>query len=218
MAKKGENPKGNGKEKKTPLCKQLTPAAKTELFDKYVKPRMRDVYTLSQRYTNKYHDVDSNYNLCLSQLWNYIGSYNPSRSIDTWIHIVVKRACFNQNKKQQQDASHQTDVEMVSMSDLYQHGTSNMVDASFGGLIDNVSEPMYRALMLIPPYRLSAFLLYAQGYGIREIAQMEYKAGHIELRSEDKVKSRIYWTQKQLRLILKRNGITREHFTAEQDD
>ena len=187
--------------KKKPLCRQLSPEYKTELFNKYVMPRERDVYTLSLRYTNRYQDVDSNYNLCLSKLWDYIGSYNPARSIDTWIHIVVKRCCFNQNKRQQAEQSHLTDITMVSMHDLHQHGTSNMVDASFGGLLDNVSEPMRKALMQIPPYRLSPFLLQMQGYTIREIAKIEHKNGHMEVKSEEKVRSRIYWTQKQLRLI-----------------
>lgn len=208
--------KGSEK-KKIPFCKQLSADIKTELFNKYVKPKMRDVYTLSLRYTNRYQDVDSNYNLCLAQLWNYIGSYNPDRSIDTWIHIVTKRACFNQNKKQQEELSHLTEVEMVSMHDLHQHGTSNMVDAVFGGVLENISEPMYKALMQIPPYRLSAFLLYVQGYGVRDITKMEYKAGHIDTCSECKVKSRIYWTQKQLKLILKKYGITRNNYTSEQD-
>lgn len=181
-------------------------------------PRERDVYTLSQRYTNKYQDVESNYNLCLGKLWDYIGSYNPERSIDTWIHIVVKRCCFNQNKRQQEELSHLTDMEMVSMHDLHQHGTSNMVDATFGGVLENVSEPMYKALMQIPPYRLSPFLLWVQGYSVREIANMEYKSSHMEVRSEEKVRSRIYWTQKQLKFILKKYGVTRKNYTTEQDD
>ncbi len=219
MAKKGKGAEvGETKEKKKPLCRQLSPEYKTELFEKYVMPLKRDVYTLSQRYTNKYQDVESNYNLCMSKLWDYIGSYNPERSIDTWIHIVVKRCCFNQNKKQQLEQSHLTDIEMVSMHDLHQHGTSNMVDAGFGGLLENVSEPMYKALMQVPPYRLSPFLLWVQGYSIREIAAMEHKAGHMEIRSEDKVRSRIYWTQKQLKLILRKYGITRTNYTCEQDD
>ena len=207
-----------GTPKKKPLCETLSPEEKTRLFDMYVKPRMRDVYTLAMRYTNKYQDVQSNYNLCLSQLWNYIGSYDPNKSIETWVHIVVKRACFNQNKRQVAEASHYTDVEMVSVYDLHQHGTSNIVDAAFGGIVENVSEPVYKALMAIPPRRLSPFLLYAQGYGIREIALMEYKAGHIECKSEDKIKSRIYWTRSQLRFILKKYGVTRQNRTGEQDD
>jgi DNA-directed RNA polymerase specialized sigma24 family protein len=216
--RRGAEATGDSKAKKKPLCRQLSPEYKTKLFNQYVMPHERDVYTLSLRYTNKYQDVESNFNLCLSKLWDYIGSYNPARSIDTWIHIVVKRCCFNQNKKQQEEQSHLTDVEMVSMHDLHQHGTSNVVDASFGGVLENVSEPMYKALMQIPPHRLSPFLLWVQGYGIREIANMEYKNGHMEVRSEEKVRSRIYWTQKQLKFILKKHGVTRTHFTTEQDD
>lgn len=207
-----------GAAKKKPLCETLSPSEKTRLFDMYVKPRMRDVYTLAMRYTNKYQDVQSNYNLCLSQLWNYIGSYDPNKSIETWVHIVVKRACFNQNKRQVAEASHYTDVEMVSVYDLHQHGTSNIVDAAFRGHRRECQRACLQGADGDSSEAFVSFLALRSGIWDKEIALMEYKAGHIECKSEDKIKSRIYWTRSQLRFILKKYGVTRQNRTGEQDD
>lgn len=179
---------------------------------------MKSIYTLAVRYTDRRQDVDANYNYALSNFFHYIGSYNEKMSLKTWIHITTKRACFNQNKLRAKINSYYTDIEMCSMSDLHQNGTSNMVDASCGSLIDNISDRMRNALMQIPPNRLSPFLLYVQGYGVRDIAKMEYKAGHVDRKSEDIIKSRIYWAKKQLAYILQKHGITAANYEGQTDD
>lgn len=182
---------------------------KQRLFDLYIKPRMLSVKTLSVKYTDKYQDVEDNYNYVLAQMYNYIYTYDPSKSIDTWIHIVTKRACFNQNKKRAKYNQQQTDIEMCSSDALHQHGTANIVDAMFGTLADNVSDVVYNALLQINPCKLSAFLRYAQGLKIREIVKLEYQDGHLEKKSDDLVKSRIYWARQELKYILAKHGISR---------
>ena len=197
--------------KKEPKCHQLSPKEKEKLFKQYIVPNFSSIKSLTRRYTDHYQDVDENYNYCLAQLYNYIGSYDPKMKLDTWIHICTKRACFNQNKKRAEESSHYTDMEMCTPEDLYQNGNSMIVDAGFGTLADNLSDKVYNALMSIPPHRLSPFLLYVQGHGIREITSMEYKMGHLEKRSEDMVKSRIFWAKKELQYILRKHGITRKN-------
>ncbi len=108
----------------------------------------------------------------------------------------------------------QTDLEFCSTDVLHQHGTANMIDAGFGALADNISDIVYEALMQISPCKLSPFLLYAQGMGVREITQIEWKAGHLEKKSEDVVKSRIYWAKKQLQYTLKQYGISEASYTS----
>lgn len=169
---------------------------------------------MTVRYTDKYQDVDENYNYVLSQMYAYIHSYDPSKPLHTWIHIVTKRACFNQNDKRTKYNSMQADLEFCSMDALHQNGNSNVIDASFGTLADNLSDEVYEALMRIDPCKLSAFLLYAQGLGVREITKIEWRAGHLERKSEDVVKSRIYWAKKQLQFILKQYGITEASYTS----
>lgn len=107
---------------------------------------------------------------------------------------------------------------MCSMEDIYQHGTSMVSEVEFGNLIDNISDQMLAALMKIPPQRLSPFMMYVQGHRIREITAAEWKLGHLEKRSEDIVKSRIYWARRELQYILRQNGITRKNHKNTTDD
>lgn len=201
-------PKNGEFEKPVAKCHQLTHQQKKKLFNKYVMPYLSTIKSLVRNYTDCYHDIDENYNYCLAQFYNYIGSYDPSKKLDTWLHICVKRACFHQNKKRADEASHWTDIEMCSMEDIYQHGTSMVEYATVGTLIDNISDQMYAVLMKIPPQRLSPFMLYAQGHRIREITAAEWDMGHLEKKSEDVVRSRIYWAKKELQYRLRQYGIT----------
>lgn len=195
--------------KKTAKCQQLTAQEKQKLFEQYIVPNLTDIKSLTRYYTDNYQDVEDNYNMILAQLYHYIGSYNPKQKLETWLHIVVKRACFKENKQRYLEASNYTDIEMCTNEDLYQHGNSMLVDPEHGTLIDNISDQMLSALLQIPPLRLSPFLMDAQGMRIREITDAEWKMGHLEKKSEDVVKSRIYWAKRELRYILRKNGIAR---------
>lgn len=195
--------------KTIPKCRQLSPAEKEKLFNLYIKPNLHSIWTLTQRYTNRSQDYDDNYSYCLTQLYHYIGSYNPSQKLSTWIHICVKRACFQQNNKRTEEDSHYTDIEMCTPEDLHQNGNNMMVDAQFGTLIDNISDEILSALMQIPPQRLSPFLMYVQGCKIRKITAIEWEKGHLEQKSASIVQSRIYWAKRQLQFILRENGIGR---------
>lgn len=194
--------------------KSISEIEKRILFKKFVEPHLAVIKSLVVKYTDKYQDVEDNNIYVLSQLYMYIHTYDTAKDLKTWIHIVTKRACFNQNKKRSQYMSIQTDIEMCSNDTLHQHGTANMIEAKFGSLADNLSNKVYGAMMRIDPYKLSPFLLYVQGLGIREIAKIEWKAGHVDRKSEDLVKSRIYWAKRQLRYYLKEYGITETSYTS----
>lgn len=198
--------------------RQLSASEKEMLFNHYIMPHLKSIKSLTKRYTNNYQDVDENYNYCLAQLFNYIGTYNPEQKLDTWLHIVVKRACFYLNKRKVEESSYLTDIEMCSMEDLYSAGTNMVVEDTIGTLIDNISDKVLAALMQIPPLRLSPFMQYVQGHKIREITAAEWKMGHLEKRSEDVVKSRIYWAKKELQYILRKNGITRKNRQGATND
>lgn len=196
---------------KVAQCKQLGAKDKEVLFNKYITPNFDTIKSLVKHYTRCRQDIDDNYNYCLSQFFNYIGSYDPKAKLSTWLHIVVKRACFYQDGKRMDDASHWTDIEMCSMDDLYHCGSTMVTEMNYGTLVDNLSDKMLAILMQIPPQRLSPFMMYVQGYQIREITAAEWKLGHLEKRSEQVVKSRIYWAKKELQYILRKHGITRQN-------
>lgn len=194
--------------------KQLSDAERQALFKLYIEPHVVVIKSLVVKYTDKYQDVEDNNIYALSQLYMYIHTYNTAQDLKTWIHIVVKRACFKQNKKRAQRMSIQTEISMCSNEDLHQHGTANLVEAGFGALSDNISDKVYSAMLKIDPNKLSPFLLYAQGLGIREIVKMEWMAGHIEKKNNELIKSRIYWARQQLQHYLKEYGITEASYTS----
>lgn len=206
-SKKKTTPKTSKKVGRRRRGSPISEREQKALFHKYIVPNLTSIKSLTVKYTDKYQDVEDNYNYVLAQMYSYIHSYDPTKSLNTWIHIVTKRACFNQNIKRAQYSSLQTDMEFCSSDTLHQHGTANIVEAGFGTLVDNLSDQMYDALMQIDSCKLSAFLLYAQGIGIREITQIEYNAGHLDKKNEDVIKSRIYWVKKQLQYILKETWI-----------
>lgn len=182
-----------------------------KLFNKLIRPQFDKIKSLVKHYTNHQQDIDSHYNYAIEQMYRYVHTYNPDKSLDTWIHIVTKRACYNRNKKQASDESHYTgeDIQFDSCC-----GSNEM---EVGTLIDNISDDVYIALMQMPPIKLSAFLLKAQGYSIKEIAEIEYSRGHLmrlPSQSEEVIKSRIYYCRAQLQLILKQRGITKDNYTS----
>lgn len=188
---------------KSPISEKL----QKELFAKYVEPNLTSIKVLTVKYTDRYQNVEDNYVHVLQQMFQYIHTYDEKRSLETWIHIVTKRACFNQNMKRAERLSGVTEIDRCSSDTLHQHGTANMEDAGFGTLVDNISDTVYQALLSLDPFKLSAFLLYAQGISVREIAKIEYRNGHLERKSEELIKSRIYWAREELVYILEKNGI-----------
>lgn len=194
--------------------RQVSTEIKKALFKRYVEPHLVVIKSLVVKYTDKYQDVEDNNIYALSQLYMYVHTYDTAKDLKTWIHIVVKRACFNQNKKRAISASLQTDIEMCSSDMIHQHGTANMIDAQFGSLADNLSDKVHEALMKIDPYKLSPFLYYVQGLKIREITKLEWGASHIDKKSEDLIKSRIYWAKRELKHYLKEYGITEASYTS----
>lgn len=198
--------------------REISTKERDRLFNLYVKPKLSDVKSLTKYYIDHYQNFDDTHSYVLEQLWKGVHSYNPEMKLDTWIHIVVRNSCWHENKKRSEESPFWGDIEMCSMDDIYQHGTSMMVETECGNLIDNISDNMLAALMKIPPQRLSPFMMYAQGMGIREITAKEWQLGHLEKRSEDIVKSRIYWAKKELQYILRQYGITRKNRKGPEDD
>ena len=95
-------------------------ARRKALFDKYVTPYNRMIYKLCMRYTFNPSDIEDNYIEVLTNMYKYIETYNPERSVQTWLHIVTKRCVFDldQRKKKHQDMlSDDNDVETFSSSE-----------------------------------------------------------------------------------------------------
>ena len=64
---------------------------RTLLFEQLIMPNRNLVYKMSLRFTNRWEHVEENYNECLANLFRYIHTYNPEKSLQNWIFICCKR-------------------------------------------------------------------------------------------------------------------------------
>ena len=72
---------------------------RTELFNRYILPNKNLVYRLCIRYTYLQENIADNYSEALVNFFKYITTYDPTRSILNWIHIVTKRFVMEQNRR-----------------------------------------------------------------------------------------------------------------------
>ena len=70
---------------------------RTNLFNLYVLPHLNLVYKLCINYSYSQEDIADNYIEVLTNFYKYIDSYDPARSIQTWLHIVTKRLIADLN-------------------------------------------------------------------------------------------------------------------------
>jgi len=175
-----------------------------KLFDKLVKPKIPQIRGLVQMYVDNYQELEPCLSYVLEQLYKYIHTYDESKSLDTWLHIVTKRSVFNQNKEEAERLSYYTDTEIGSYINLKSASTSP------ASILDNISDEVYDALLQVSPIKLSAFLLQLQGYSIKEIVKIESERGHFGETSKlsvEIIKNRIHYCKKKLKRILEKNGI-----------
>jgi len=196
---------------------RISERKRNELFRQYVQPNFEVILKYVRFYIDKAQNVDDDFNYVITQMFKYIHTYNPVRSLKTWLHIVTKRSVFNQNARRSKVAglfSNEAAVKEVDDEDFMAVSAVN-VEAGYnvviGSFLDNISDEVYNALMKIPSSKLSPFLLQMQGYSIRDIVVKEFESGHIDRQSEEIIKSRIFWTRHELQRILKENGIRRKN-------
>ena len=183
------------------------------LFKKYIEPRFEEIKSLVKYYTNHKHNVDDDFCHVVGQIWKYIHTYNETKPIHTWIHIVTKRTVQNRNKERYEEFTFFSELATVKNVDnedvmdeaevppyVYDLGNYEM---HIGTLFDDISDETLKALMKIPSIKLSAFLLRFQGYSIGEITKIELRNGHLEKYSEEIIKNRIFQVRHELRDLLR---------------
>lgn len=192
-------------------CQQLTKdevaARRTALFDAYVKPHLRLVYKLCIRYTYDRHDVNDNYTDVLANIYRYIETYDPERSIQTWLHIVTKRYVHDtdERRKRQQDMWNR-DYEIDTYADETTGDGASYRSMSLDNYRELYSDDILEALDQLKPQYRRAFLLQQAGYKLREIAEIECENGALESRNIETIKSRLFLARQQLRQLLTRDG------------
>ena len=105
------------------------------LFDQYVTPYLNMIYKLCINYSHGYSNVQENYVEVLENLYRYIDTYDPSKPILTWLHIITKRYIAEVERKRKRDNMRD---DTVDVEDLLAYGYYDSQEASGNALgVDN---------------------------------------------------------------------------------
>ncbi len=187
-----------------------TVTRKQALFNKYVMPYNRMIYKLVRQYTFKPSNVEDNYWEVLTNMYKYIESYDTSRSIHTWLHIVTKRCVFDLDKRREkQNEKWNCEYEIESFSN--DSGLLNQDSQSANVMgVENYRElyndDILKALDQLKPQYRRALLLQQAGYKLKEIAEIEYRNGALDSKNIETVKSRLLLARRLLQQLLTRDG------------
>ncbi|WP_291598992.1 RNA polymerase sigma factor [Bacteroides sp.] len=190
--------------------KDLSVERRTNLFNTYVLPHVNLVYKLCIRYSYSSADIEDNYNEVLINFYKYIESYDPARSIQTWLHIVTKRFIGDMNNKRSQyKTTDDVNVNQLAESLLDEDDISgNSMDITNYPQMYN--DDILAALSKIKPIYREALLLQQAGYKLNEIMEISYRNGNLRTKNIETVKSRLFLAKQQMRKLITRDGDRRE--------
>lgn len=184
---------------------------RTLLFEKLIQPNINLVYKLSIRFTNDPQYIAENYNECLANLFRYVHTYNPEKSLANWIFICCKRLIYDLNQKH---AAFKTtdDVNPENIVSHYSEDATRVSGNCMG--LDNYRElyndEILRALDRLNPIYREALLLQQAGYKLEEIMEITFRNGTLKTPNIETVKSRLFLAKHKLRQMIDRDGDKRE--------
>ena len=183
---------------------------RTALFDKYVAPYTRMIYKLCINYTFDSSNIEDNYVEVLTNMYKYIETYDPTRSIHTWLHIVTKRCVYDldkRRKKHEDMKNRDNDIETYSSDDtMYDFDEVSSNAMNLENYESLYSDDVLEALNKLKPQYKRALLLQQAGYKLKEIAEIEYRNGALESRNIETIKSRLFLARQTLQQLLTRDG------------
>jgi RNA polymerase sigma factor (sigma-70 family) len=180
---------------------------RTELFNRYVLPHRNMVYKLCIEYSRPASDVEDNYNEVLINFFKYIETYDPSRSIQTWLHIVTKRLVCDLNRRNG-TFRRNDDVDVAEIADNIPESGGYETDAH--DCLSLYGDEVLEALDSLKPIYRETLLLQQAGYKLHEIMEISYRNGNLKTRNLETVKSRLFLAKQQMRQLITRDGKRRK--------
>lgn len=181
---------------------------KHALFNQYVTPHLNMIYKLVIQYSMNKSYVDDNYSECLINYYNYIDTYDPSRPIRTWLHIVCKRFVHNLEMRRVKSTQATTDDVSIENSEEVAYDPSAVSENVLS--VENwrtmYNDDILFAIESLKPIYKEAFILQQAGYKLHEIVEISYQNGNLKSRNIDTIKSRLFLARQQLQTLLTRNG------------
>ena len=177
-----------------------------KLFEQYIVPHYNMIYKLCMNYSYSKNNVQENYNEVLINFYRRIETYDPHKSILTWIHIVTKRQIAEIERKRSSYANRDDGREVEEFCDLEEKDKAGM-----GAMdINNYREFYYDDILVLldsmKDIHRDALLLQQAGYSLKEIADIEYHKGTLLSRNTETIKSRLFFARHYLKQHLTRDG------------
>lgn len=178
------------------------------LFQEYVMPYKNMIYKLVMKYSWNMRNVQENYNEVLLNFYRGIETYDPSRSIKTWLHICTKRCVIELEKKRKEQEETSSYCDNI---DTYQDNIPDTEKPS-GNLMSTenyrkfYSDEILQVLDMMKPIHRDALLLQQAGYSLKEIADIEFERGTLKSHNIETVKSRLYLARQFMKRYLTRDG------------
>jgi RNA polymerase sigma factor (sigma-70 family) len=184
---------------------------RTELFERLIMPNRNLVYKLCMRFTARWQDVGENYNECLSNLYRYIHTYDPEKSLANWIFVCCKRLIYDLDRRR---AAFKTtdDLDPEHIISHYAEDAEHVSGNCMG--LDNYAElygdDVLRALERLNPIYREALLLQQAGYKLEEIMEITLRNGTLRTPNIETVKSRLFLAKLKMRQMIDRDGNSRK--------
>lgn len=184
---------------------------RTELFERLIMPNRNLVYKLCMRFTARWQDVEENYNECLSNLYRYIHTYDPEKSLANWIFVCCKRLIYDLDRRR---AAFKT-TDDLDPEHIVSHYAEDMEHVSGNCMgLDNYrelySDDILRALERLNPIYREALLLQQAGYKLEEIMEITLRNGTLRTPNIETVKSRLFLAKLKMRQMIDRDGNDRK--------
>lgn len=186
-----------------------TIARRNKLYQQYIVPFYNMIYKLCIKYSFSPNTVEENYNEVLINFYRRVETYNPEKSICTWLHICTKRQVYALERKRQAETifpCNDNDVELLKGGFLYDEEdvTANVMGVDNYRTLYN--DDILQLLDELKPIHRDAFIMQEAGYSLKEIAEIEYAKGALQSKNIDTVKSRLFFARQYLKKHLTREG------------
>ena len=180
---------------------------RTELFEQLIRPNINLVFSLSIRFSRNPQDIRENYTESLTNLFRYIHTYNPEKSLANWIFICTKRLIYDLDRKRAQWKT----TDDVDPERIVSHHSEDSSEVSYNFLgihnyMEYYSDDVLRALAKLKPIYREALLLQQAGYKLEEIMEIAHRNGSLKNPNIETVKSRLFLAKLKMRQMIDRDG------------
>lgn len=178
---------------------------RNQLFKKYVEPYFNMIYKLCINYSFCSENVEENYNGVLINFYRRIETYDPEKSLLTWLHIVTKRQVQELERQRRRHDNRDRNQDVEFYKDAFLDHTNQVNCFDVNKYREYYSDDILNALDKMKPIYRRALLYQEAGFSLKEIVEMEYKNGTLKTKNLETIKSRLFHARQFMRNQILKN-------------